>query len=110
MVQQVLAAEQIMQTKTTKSGKTKEVNLRSRLFTLALADVDTLMDLPKAVRDRLRSPSETTGQVIRYTGSCRNDGTLLRPQGVVTMLESVSDQELALGHIHRVRLILSVPE
>ena len=109
-VQQVLAAEEIMQTKTTKSGKTKEVNLRSRLFTLALADADTLMDLPKAVRDRLRSPDETTGQVIRYTGSCRNDGTLLRPQAVVTMLESVSDQEIVLGHIHRVRLILSAPE
>ncbi|MGI8935045.1 MAG: TIGR03960 family B12-binding radical SAM protein [Phormidesmis sp.] len=108
-VQQVLAAEQIMQTKTTKSGKTKEVDLRSRLFTLALAEADILMDLPAAVRDRL-SPVETTGQVIRYTGSCRNDGTLLRPQAVVTMLESVSDQEIVLGHIHRVRLILSAPE
>ncbi len=108
-VQQVLAAEQIMQTKTTKSGKTKEVDLRSRLFTLALAEADTLMDLPAAVRDRL-SPVETTGQVIRYTGSCRNDGTLLRPQAVVTMLESVSDQEIVLGHIHRVQLILSAPQ
>ena len=108
-VQQVLAAEQIMQTTTTKSGKTKEVNLRSRLFTFTLAEANTLTDLPLAVRDRL-SPPETTGQVIRYTGSCRNDGTLLRPQAVVTMLESVSGQEIVLGHIHRVQLILSAPQ
>lgn len=104
LVAQVKAAEQILYNKTTKSGKTKEVDLRSRLFDLALVQADDLTALPAAVSDRLQS----TGQaVIRYTGSCRNDGTLLRPSGVITMLESVSGQSFSLGHIHRVRLILA---
>ncbi len=111
-VQQVLAAEQIMQTKTTKSGKTKEIDLRSRLFTLSIADAGSLVELPVDVRDRLTSNQKNgqaqTGQTtLRYTGSCRNDGTLLRPQAVVSMLESVSGQTLVLGHVHRVQLILS---
>ncbi|MGD1899566.1 MAG: TIGR03936 family radical SAM-associated protein, partial [Phormidesmis sp.] len=103
-VEQVSAADHIMHTKTTKSGKQKEVDLRSRLFELDIVSPAGLTELPPAVKNRL---IETGQCVVRYVGSCRNDGTLLRPQGVLTMLETVSGQSLALGHIHRQKLILT---
>ncbi len=102
-VAQVLAAEQIMHTKTTKSGKKKDIDLRSRLFTLDTVDPLTLTELPSTVCNRL---ADTGDCVVRYTGSCRNDGTLLRPQGVLAMLENISGKTLVLGHIHRAQLIL----
>lgn len=103
-VAQVLAAEQIMQTKTTKSGKQKEIDLRSRLFSLEIVNPADLVELPASVRSQLAN----TGQcVVRYVGSCRNDGTLLRPQGVLSMLEKFSGGSLVLGHIHRAQLILA---
>ncbi|PZO56706.1 MAG: TIGR03960 family radical SAM protein [Phormidesmis priestleyi] len=100
LVQRVLAAEQIMQNKETKSGKVKSVDLRSRLTTLALVSSANL-ELPESVRHKFQAQT-----VMHYIGSCRNDGTLLKPQDVITMLESVSDQKLVLGHVHRVQLIL----
>lgn len=111
-IAQVLAAEEIMTTKTTKSGKTKSVDLRSRLFELGFLDAEALANLPQSVRDRLTPPdnvSSTTQAVLRYVGSCRNDGTLLKPQNMLTMLESVSNQELRLGAVHRVQLMLAEP-
>jgi len=103
-VKRVLESSEIMYTKTTKSGKKKDVNLRSRLFELELVDASTLADLPGSIRSQLVASGQC---IVRYVGSCRNDGTLLRPRGVLTMLESVSEQTLALGHIHRERLILT---
>ncbi|MEM6867262.1 MAG: TIGR03960 family B12-binding radical SAM protein [Cyanobacteria bacterium P01_C01_bin.121] len=104
LIRQVLDASEIMHTKTTKSGKKKDVNLRSRLFELSLVDVTTLENLPEHVKSQLSNSGQCA---IRYVGSCRNDGTLLRPSGVLSMLESVSGQSLSLGHIHRERLILA---
>ena len=74
---------------TTKSGKVQSVNLRDRLFDLTVIEVDGLQT------------------VLRYVGSCRNDGTLLRPDHVVYLLEQASQQELRLLHTHRSQLILS---
>ncbi|MEL7356173.1 MAG: TIGR03960 family B12-binding radical SAM protein [Cyanobacteria bacterium J06560_6] len=105
-IAKVLDAEHIMHTKTTKSGKTKEIDLRSRLFELAIAEPATLDALPPAVRQQL---TQSGACVIRYVGSCRNDGTLLRPRGVVSMLESISGCSLVTGHIHRAQLLLSAP-
>ncbi len=102
-VAQVLEASEIMHAKTTKSGKKKEVDLRSRLFDLEIVDAAS-EDLPNSVKSQLTNSGQC---VVRYVGSCRNDGTLLRPRGVLTMLESVSGQTLALGHIHREKLILT---
>ncbi|MEO0649024.1 MAG: DUF2344 domain-containing protein, partial [Cyanobacteria bacterium J06650_10] len=103
-VAQVIAADQVMHTKTTKSGKKKEVDLRSRLFQLEIVDPSQLSELPTAVQTRLQD----TGQcIVRYVGSCRNDGTLLRPRGVLTMLETFSTRPLSLGHIHRAQLVLN---
>ena len=103
---QVLAAEQIMQAKTTKRGKKKEVDLRSRLFELRLANEADLNNLPASVRQRLTLNRSEQG-MFRYVGSCRNDGTLLKPADLITMLEFVSGQSLQLAHVHRVQLMLS---
>lgn len=109
LVNQVLAAEEIMQDKTTKSGKVKKVDLRSRLFELSVvADVNTL-DVPDSVRNRLSVAlaASESATVLRYLGSCRNDGTLLKPQNMVSMLEFVSEQALVLGPVHRLQMMLN---
>ncbi|MCU0535978.1 MAG: TIGR03960 family B12-binding radical SAM protein, partial [Hydrococcus sp. Prado102] len=82
----VLALGEITWEKTTKSGKKAIVNLRDRLFDLTLD-----------------SQENTNEQfvVLRYLGSCRNDGTLLQPEHVIFMLERVSGQELHLLSVHR---------
>lgn len=75
--------------KTTKSGKTVEVNLRDRLFDLSLVGV-----------------WDDHCAKLRYRGSCRNDGTMLQPEQVLYCLEQVAGQGFSLGKVHRQRLIL----
>jgi radical SAM family uncharacterized protein/radical SAM-linked protein len=87
-VNAVLAATDILFEQKTKSGKTKEINLRDRLHELELIQTEPQV-------------------VLRFVGSCQNDGTNLRPEHVVFMLESVSGQSIQLQHIHRDRLILT---
>ncbi len=84
----VWATPEILFEQKTKSGKTKEINLRDRLY-----EIELVQAKPQVV--------------LRFIGSCQNDGTLLRPEHVVFMLESVSGQSIQLQHIHRDRLILS---
>ena len=72
---------------TTKSGKKRVVNLRDRLFELELLQTDPDVSL-------------------RYIGSCQNDGTILRPEHLLFMLEQVSNREFELCHAHRQTLIL----
>ncbi|WP_427161012.1 TIGR03960 family B12-binding radical SAM protein [Aliinostoc sp. HNIBRCY26] len=95
---------EILCEQTTKSGKTQMINLRSRLFELELIST---------------SSTETEAiAVIRYVGSCRQDGFLLRPEQILSMLEIVSGENSAnlrtdftkfhLLHIHRNQLILAV--
>lgn len=80
---------------TTKSGKSHLVNLRSRLFELELVTTHN-------------KETEFTA-VLRYVGSCRPDGLLLRPEHVLSMLEIVAnEEEFHLLHIHRHQLILAV--
>jgi radical SAM-linked protein len=94
-VETVKASEAIWWEQTTKSGKKKQVNLRDRLFELEVKELQT----------RREVEGDFT-VVLRYVGSCRNDGTLLRPEHLVYMLEQVSGQELQLLHSHRQQLIL----
>jgi radical SAM family uncharacterized protein/radical SAM-linked protein len=82
--------------KTTKSGKTKWINLRDRLFELELLDTAPAENPPTAT--------------LRYVGSCRNDGNMLRPEHLVMMLEQVSQQEVRLQHTHRQQVILAANE
>ncbi|MCC5646650.1 TIGR03960 family B12-binding radical SAM protein [Nostoc sp. CHAB 5824] len=79
---------------TTKSGKSQLINLRDRLFELELVETHT-------------SIAESIS-VIRYIGSYRQDGFLLRPEQILFMLEMVASVEFQLLHIHRNRLILGV--
>ncbi|WP_017662537.1 TIGR03960 family B12-binding radical SAM protein [Baaleninema simplex] len=88
-VKEILDRTEIWSEHTTKSGKIKKIDLRERLFELDIIE--------------LRSSEEA---VVRVVGSCRNDGTLLRPSQVVELLERVSGVELQLDRVHRQQLIL----
>lgn len=89
-IQAILSQDSWLWETTSKSGKPKTINLRERLFHLELIDI-----VPDHNRVR-----------VRYEGSCRHDGTLLRPDGVIWMLEQVASSELHLDQIHRSQLIL----
>lgn len=93
----IKAKDTIPQAQTTKSGKKQTVNLRDRLFELDLLSHPT-PSIPHA--------SQVT---LRYIGSCRNDGTLLRPDQIAYMLEQVANQEFQIVKVHRDRLILGNP-
>jgi radical SAM family uncharacterized protein/radical SAM-linked protein len=91
-VSAILARDEIWVEHRTKSDKLQSVDVRSRLFDLAVEAVDV---------------EQIT---VRYIGSCQNNGTLLRPDQVVKLLEEVSQQTLLLYHIHRMQLILAEPD
>jgi radical SAM-linked protein len=88
----ILAKEEIWLEQTTKSGKTQLVNSRDRLFKLALVEIQD-------------STTESTA-ILRYLGSCRNDGVSLRPEQILSMLEVVAGEEFQLQQIHRHQLVL----
>jgi radical SAM-linked protein len=92
-VEAVKSNEVIEWEQTTKSGKKKQVNLRDRLFELELVEV--------------KEDTSSEQATIRYIGSCRNDGTLLRPEHLVYMLEQVNPVEFQLLHAHRSEMILA---
>ncbi|ESA31987.1 radical sam domain protein [Leptolyngbya sp. Heron Island J] len=104
-IDQILAADEILDTHTTKSGKIKQINLRERLHSLELIN-----PIPNHLPDSIIHKLKMTGDVvIRYVGSCRNDGNMLRPEQLMRMLERQlpEDQTLLLGHVHRQRLIMA---
>ncbi len=82
-------SQEIPWEKFTKSGKKQVVNLRDRLFSFSL----------ESDGDRQA--------VIRFTGSCRNDGTNLSPDNLVYMLEQIANIEFQLLNVHRQQLILN---
>jgi radical SAM-linked protein len=86
----IKTSETINMEATTKSGQTRVVNLRDRLFEL----------------DRVEADCQANSVTLRYIGSCRNDGTLLRPDHVIFMLEQVVAREFHLVGTHRRCLIL----
>ncbi|NES82533.1 MAG: TIGR03960 family B12-binding radical SAM protein [Moorea sp. SIO2B7] len=86
----VNSSQEILWEKTTKSGKKQKVNLRDRLFELSF-----------------ERETDNNAVVLRYLGSCRNDGTFLSPENLVYMLEGIAQQELHLVHTHRQQMILS---
>ena len=89
-VDQIWITKEIWFEQTTKSGKKKRVNLRDRLFSLDLTRVG------------LKTQAH-------YIGSCCNDGTILRPEHLLFMLEQASGQAIDLIQIHRCKLILHDP-
>ncbi|BAY76149.1 radical SAM domain-containing protein [Nostoc linckia NIES-25] len=90
----IKAKDELWYEQTTKSGKSQLINLRDRLFELELVETD---------KNRAQCTS-----VIRYLGSYRQDGWLLRPEQIVFMLEAVANVEFQILHIHRNRLVLGV--
>ncbi|WP_026072417.1 TIGR03960 family B12-binding radical SAM protein [Nodosilinea nodulosa] len=97
----VMALDEFTWEKKTKSGKTQMVNLRERLYELALVTAD--QPLPPG----LEYSVEAGEGWLRVIGACRNDGNLLRPEQVVSMVEQVADQPINLQHAHRSRLMFS---
>ncbi|MBN3922804.1 TIGR03960 family B12-binding radical SAM protein [Nostoc sp. NMS4] len=91
----IKAKEELWYEQTTKSGKSQLINLRDRLFELELVETH-------------KNVAESMSSVIRYLGSYRQDGLLLRPEQILFMLETVANVEFQLLHIHRNRLILGV--
>lgn len=91
-VEQVLAQEAFYIQHKTKSGRSQSLNLRDRLDELAVVEPN---------------PELAGAMTIRYLGSCRNDGTLLKPEHIVHMLEQVAQQEFQLLNVHRHRLVLA---
>ncbi|CAD5969796.1 TIGR03960 family B12-binding radical SAM protein [Planktothrix agardhii] len=85
----VKATSEILWEKTTKSGKKNIINLREQLFEIEMISEED--------------------QLLRYVGSCRNDGTQLRPELMIKMLEQVTGKEFQLLHIHR-HSLLTRPE
>ncbi|MCC5662879.1 TIGR03960 family B12-binding radical SAM protein [Nostoc sp. CHAB 5784] len=90
----IKAKDELWYEHTTKSGKSQLINLRDRLFELELVE-------------NYKSIAESIS-VIRYVGSYRQDGFLLRPEQILFMLGMVASREFQLLHIHRNRLILGV--
>ena len=107
-VEAIQASPEFLVEHTTKSGKTKQVNLRDRLDSLEyIASTDGMPEFA-ILRQRLeKRPQTSPVAAFRYVGSCRNDGTLLRPEQVVYMLEQVTQQDLQLLHAHRSKLLLN---
>jgi radical SAM family uncharacterized protein/radical SAM-linked protein len=81
--------------RTTKSGNTQLINLRDRLFELEFLKLQTSQEQP-----------EESAAILRYMGVYRQDGTMLRPEQILFMLEQVASTEFHLRHIHRNRLVL----
>lgn len=119
-IDEALTASELWMEQTTKSGKVRLVNLRDRLFELEYFPQDAR--LQGNTPPPLSHPCPTLScnatlpifvhppadcVTLRYVGSCRNDGTLLKPEQVVYLLEQIAQRSLQLCHAHRSRLMLS---
>jgi len=84
------ATREVLYQFTSKSGKTQTVNLRDRLLEIAL------------------SPEQPDWPWVHfiYKGMCRNDGTFLRPEHCLYLLEVISGQSLELHRVTRQKLHL----
>lgn len=90
-IEAIKAKDAIWSEQATKSGKIQQVNMRDRLFELDL------------VKENIAADSSV---ILRYVGNCRNDGSQLRPDHVIFMLEQIAQQEVHILHIHRHQLLL----
>ena len=83
-------SSEILWKKTTKRGRIQQVNLCDRLFFLEIESIQ---------------PDNSV--VLRFLGSCRNDGTKISPDNIIYMLEKVTGKEFDLLNVHRQQLILN---
>ncbi len=103
-VTELLTQDEVWIEKTSKSGKVQLINMRDRLFELELVSSDQRQADGIPLPSSVQRPGTV---VLRYVGSCRNDGTLLRPEFLTQMLEHVSDRPLHITHVHRNHLFLN---
>ncbi|MEC4853838.1 MAG: TIGR03936 family radical SAM-associated protein, partial [Jaaginema sp. PMC 1079.18] len=87
-LEKVNQSSEILWGKKTKSGKMRQINLRDRLHDLQLLE------------------TQNNTAKIRFIGSCTNDGSILKPEHLIVMLEQISGQNIELLHAHRQQLIL----
>lgn len=102
-IDQVLASHEIWTEQVSKSGKSRQVNLRDRLDELELCHPEQL----PWVAEFFPRIDWSSCALLRYLGSCRNDGTMLRPEHLVIMLEQVSQSQFQLQQSHRHRLLFA---
>ncbi|MEM9770195.1 MAG: TIGR03936 family radical SAM-associated protein, partial [Cyanobacteria bacterium P01_D01_bin.73] len=93
-IDQVLAADSWEWEKLTKKKKKKVVDIRPWLLDLAIINDEDSGENVEAIS-------------LKFTGLCRNDGTVLRPELIRWLLEKVSGQQLTLKRIHRELLMLN---
>jgi radical SAM family uncharacterized protein/radical SAM-linked protein len=105
-VEAIKASESILIEQTTKSGKKKQTNLRDRLFELEVNEPRRRASEAKGDSPLERQETGEEGVVLRYLGSCQNDGTVLKPEHIVFMLEQVTGREFQMLHAHRRQLLL----
>ncbi|MFM7559926.1 TIGR03960 family B12-binding radical SAM protein [Cylindrospermopsis raciborskii] len=91
-IESILARREILSEHRTKSGKQQIINLRDRLFELSLV--------------KLENSSVESEAIVRYLGSCRYDGVILRPEQILFILGMVTSVKFQLLHIHRNRIVL----
>jgi len=106
-VERVLSTDEILMEQTTKSGKVRQVNLRDRLFELEQPIDDRVLNFTTIEPSWKSLGHSEAPTILRYVGSGRNDGTLLRPEHVIYMLEFAAQQELQLLRSHRNQLFLT---
>ncbi|MBR8839732.1 MAG: TIGR03936 family radical SAM-associated protein, partial [Stigonema ocellatum SAG 48.90 = DSM 106950] len=129
----IKAKDEIWWEHTTKSGNTQLVNLRDRLFELefieqpSCQEEDSTNECFPEVRKGGNPPDDFSSLeatvlrqqesivILRYVGSYRNDGMVLRPEQILSMLEyvatclsPVASAEFRLLHVHRSRLVLGI--
>jgi len=92
-INEVNNSSEILMEKTSKKRKKKMVNLKANLLSLCLAD------------DNFEESETIT---IKYTGSAKNDGSLLTPDHVCYMLEQVSSEALTITNAHREIILLPI--
>lgn len=97
-IEAIKGSKEIWWERFTKSGKKQWVNLCDRLFDFEVMESQKPKDGEEEVAE--------SGVVLRYVGSCLNDGTMLRPEHIIYMLDQVAQQEFRLLHVHRQQLIL----
>ena len=110
-IEKILAASEIWFEQTTKSGKLQAVNLRERLLELELLSSEQQVvwqqaSLEVGAQMHPEPGSEVAQATLRYLGTCRSNGTLLRPEHLVQMLEWAAHQEIQILNIHRQALRL----
>ncbi|QKD81569.1 TIGR03960 family B12-binding radical SAM protein [Thermoleptolyngbya sichuanensis A183] len=101
-LQEILTARELWYDQTTKSGKVQQINLRDRLSELDLLPPERY---PASIAAVLKEADPNQAFAVRYVGSCRNDGTLLRPEHLLHLLEQASQQPMQILHSHRDRLM-----